>query len=246
MKQSNVYLIPDLIPSEASIQDSCCVVIDVLRATTTMITALGNGAQSITPVLTVEVAREVARNTNGLLGGERDCVKLPGFDFGNSPAEYTAERVGGQNIIMTTTNGTRAIMACLKSNKTLIAAFANLSAVIRHIADEPKLNIICAGTNGEITLEDTLLAAQLSPVATRPNSMIRHCWPGSYGRHACQPPDKHTFLTLYYKVEAGKTCNRQAWSAILSCVQLWILTQSSPYFPPKPKLSSCNFPDPLL
>ncbi len=89
-------MIPDLIPSEASIQDSCCVVIDVLRATTTMITALGNGAQSITPVLTVEVAREVARNTNGLLGGERDCVKLPGFDFGNSPAEYTAERVGGQ------------------------------------------------------------------------------------------------------------------------------------------------------
>ncbi len=161
MKQSNVYLIPDLIPSEASIQDSCCVVIDVLRATTTMITALGNGAQSITPVLTVEVAREVARNTNGLLGGERDCVKLPGFDFGNSPAEYTAERVGGQNIIMTTTNGTRAIMACLKSNKTLIAAFANLSAVIRHIADEPKLNIICAGTNGEITLEDTLLAGAI-------------------------------------------------------------------------------------
>ena len=93
MSQTNVFLIPDLIPTDNVIKDSRCVVIDVLRATTTIVNALGNQAASITPVITVEDAREVAAGTGSLLGGERDCIRLEGFDFGNSPAEYTQNLV---------------------------------------------------------------------------------------------------------------------------------------------------------
>ena len=113
MSQTNVFLLPDLIAADNIINDSLCVVIDVLRATTTIVNALGNQAASITPVVTVEEARKVAAGTGSLLGGERNCKRLEGFDFGNSPAEYARSRVANKEITLTTTNGTRALMACL-------------------------------------------------------------------------------------------------------------------------------------
>ena len=162
MSQTNVFLLPDLIAADNIINDSLCVVIDVLRATTTIVNALGNQAASITPVVTVEEARKVAAGTGSLLGGERNCKRLEGFDFGNSPAEYTQSRVANKEITLTTTNGTRALMACLGAEQILIAAFTNLTAVANAIAGHPKVNIVCAGTNGEITLEDALLAGALA------------------------------------------------------------------------------------
>ena len=162
MLQTNVFLLPDLIQNSDILSGSCCVVIDVLRATTTIINALGNQASSIIPVVSVEQARLTAQRADAMLGGERDCVKLEGFDFGNSPAEYTKERVKNQVIALTTTNGTRALLACVEAEQVLVAAFANLSAVRQKIANHRKVNIICAGTNGEITLEDTLLAGALA------------------------------------------------------------------------------------
>ena len=162
MSQTNVFLLPDLIPAISTIEDSCCVVIDVLRATTTIITALGNRATAIKPVVTIDEARQMAANSNCLLGGERDCRKLEGFDFGNSPAEYTKDRVDSQTIALTTTNGTRALMTCLEAQQVLVAAFINFTAVADAISSHTKVNIICSGTNGEITLEDTLLAGALA------------------------------------------------------------------------------------
>jgi len=170
MLQTNVFLLPDLIPNSDILSGSCCVVIDVLRATTTIVTAMGNHASSIIPVATVEQARLSAQQTGGMLGGERDCVKLEGFDFGNSPAEYTIERVKNQEITLTTTNGTRALLASVEADQVLVAAFANYSAVSRQIVNHPKVNIICAGTNGEITLEDSLLAGALA--AGRADSVL--------------------------------------------------------------------------
>lgn len=162
MLQTNVFLLPELIPSSDILSGSCSVVIDVLRATTTIVTALGNQASSIIPAVTVEQARLTAQRAQGMLGGERDCIKLEGFDFGNSPAEYTRELVENQVIALTTTNGTRALLACVEAEQVLVAAFANCSTVSQRIANHPKVNIICAGTNGEITLEDTLLAGALA------------------------------------------------------------------------------------
>ncbi len=162
MLQTNVFFLPDLISANSVIKDSCCVVIDVLRATTTIVTALGNQAAAIKPVVTVDEARQVAADWGCLLGGERDCVRLDGFNFGNSPSEYTRDRVENQTIALTTTNGTRALMACLDAEQILIAAFANFTTVVNAIAGHARVNIICAGTNGEITLEDTLLAGALA------------------------------------------------------------------------------------
>ena len=159
--QTNVYLLPDLIPPD-SLNGSCCVVLDVLRATTTIVTALSNGARHVTPCLTIEQAQRLARDRNVLLGGERHCLKPPEFHLGNSPNEYSAAVVQDREIAFTTTNGTKAMHACCQAKRILIAAFTNLSAIRSAVAEEGILNLVCSGTEGEITLEDTLLAGALA------------------------------------------------------------------------------------
>ncbi|MEC7565789.1 MAG: 2-phosphosulfolactate phosphatase [Planctomycetota bacterium] len=159
--QTHVYLLPDLIPP-GCLHGSCCVVLDVLRATTTIVTALSNGARSITPCLTIEQAQRLAQDRNVLLGGERHCLKPPEFHLGNSPAEYSAEVVRDREIAFTTTNGTKAMYACSEAKRIVIAAFTNLSAVRSAVAEEGILNLVCSGTADEITLEDTLLAGALA------------------------------------------------------------------------------------
>jgi len=199
MSQTNVFLLPDLIAADNIINDSLCVVIDVLRATTTIVNALGNQAASITPVVTVEEARKVAAGTGSLLGGERNCKKLEGFDFGNSPAEYTQSRVANKEITLTTTNGTRALMACLGADQILIAAFANLTAVANAIVGHPKVNIVCAGTNGEITLEDALLAGALAA-----------------GRNSSQQNDQALLaIDLWQQCEQSADLNRSIFEKLL-------------------------------
>jgi 2-phosphosulfolactate phosphatase len=94
-----------------------------------------------------------------LLGGERGGKPLPDFDAGNSPREYTCARCRGTTLVLTTTNGTRAMARCLEADRVLIAAFVNFSAVCEQLRSEKRpVHIVCAGSEGEITLEDTLLA----------------------------------------------------------------------------------------
>ena len=158
--QTNVFFLPKLINSD-TIDGSCCVIIDVLRATTTIVTAFANGARSIIPCLSIEQATEIANQQQVLLGGERNCVKPETFDLGNSPTEYSSDVVKDIDIAFTTTNGTKAMLACARADKLLLAAFSNLSAITSSTAQESTLNIICSGTNGEITLEDVLLAGAI-------------------------------------------------------------------------------------
>src|SRR5262249_9659060 len=110
------------------------VVIDVLRATSTEITALANGAEAIFPAATVEEARALKEKTPSLLlAGERHGLPPEGFDLGNSPREFTAEKVKGRKIVHTTTNGTLAWLACRNAAETLGAAFLNLNAVTERL-----------------------------------------------------------------------------------------------------------------
>ena len=117
------------------------VVIDVLRATTTIVHALVNGARRVIPAKTVEEAVskrvELGRDA-ALLCGERDAQPIPGFDLGNSPSEFTREKVADRALIMTTTNGTPALLAAGAAHVTLIAAFANVEAVAKRIRDLPR------------------------------------------------------------------------------------------------------------
>lgn len=161
-RQIHVHLLPDLIDPHESTGNTF-VVIDVLRASTTIVQALKSGVNAITPCLEVADARELAaRQTSPvLLGGERSGKPIAGFDLGNSPAEYTRDRVGGRRLVFTTTNGTRAMMRCLGAERILIGSFTNLSAIVAAIQESERVELICAGTNGEVTREDVLLAGAI-------------------------------------------------------------------------------------
>jgi 2-phosphosulfolactate phosphatase len=148
-----------------------CVVFDVLRATTSMITALARGAVRIFPVSEISQALELRhRLPAALLAGERDGVRIRAaqtggvdFDLGNSPREFTSSRVAGREIIMSTTNGTRALQACLGAPHVLAGAVVNMAAVAEWLQREKpvRLLIVCAGTFEEAAYEDTWAAGAL-------------------------------------------------------------------------------------
>ena len=139
------------------------VVIDVLRATSVMATALNAGAREIMTCREVAVAFDLAADSNPmpLLCGERGCQRIDGFDFGNSPAEYLEDRVRDRRLILTTTNGTRAIESVESVPVVVTSSFLNLSSTVRFLADYQRVHLVCAGTEGEVTLEDSLLAGAI-------------------------------------------------------------------------------------
>lgn len=167
-RQIDVYLLPALI-EPADLAGQAVVVIDVLRATTTIVQALAAGATQVIPCLEVDEARRIAAElgSDAILGGERGGLPIAGFDVGNSPAEYTPERVSNRPVVFTTTNGTRAMQRCRRARRVLIGAFVNFSALCRELADEKSLAIVCAGTDGQVTREDTLLAGAIADDLTR-------------------------------------------------------------------------------
>ncbi len=163
-KRIDVFLLPALL-GETDLTGRVAVVIDVLRATTTITHAIANKADCVIPMLSVDQAKEQgAQHPAALLGGERGGQKIDGFDLGNSPAEYPESVVRGKKIFFTTTNGTKAMQACRAAQEILIAAFVNLTAVCSELAEHEHVSIICAGTEGEITREDVLLAGAIVDV----------------------------------------------------------------------------------
>ncbi len=170
----SVYALPRYAEPE-ELSGGTAVVIDVLRAATTIVHALAAGAKEIIPCLEVAEAHALAqrfRVGEVLLGGERQGVAIDGFDLGNSPEEYTPDRVGGKTVILTTTNGTRAISRALKADEVFIAAFVNASAVLQRLFDRQSVHILCAGTDGQISEDDVLLAGMLVERLQRQGGMI--------------------------------------------------------------------------
>jgi 2-phosphosulfolactate phosphatase len=141
------------------------VVIDVVRASTTIVTALAGGARAVVPVGSPEEARARARTwVDGpvLVGGERGGSPPAGFDCGNSPAEYTPERVAGRTVIFTTTNGTRALLAVEGARRVSVGGFVNAAGVARWAAADPAdVLLVCAGERGRFCLEDAVCAGLL-------------------------------------------------------------------------------------
>lgn len=148
----------------ASIADATVVVIDVVRATTTIIEALANGARTIYPTSSTEDAVRLASSMgreDTLLCGERKGVKVEGFDLGNSPREFDAGTVAGKKLVMTTTNGTRALAVAAEGGRVLPCAFTNLTAVAEEVAGDAHVVIVCAGRQGHFSLDDALCAGHL-------------------------------------------------------------------------------------
>lgn len=160
--QLSVHFLPKLVAAE-SLRGTTAVVIDVLRATTTITHALQAGASAVIACLEIEEAQRLQQNDPQiLLGGERGGERIQGFDYGNSPLEYTPDRVSDKTIAFTTTNGTRAMQHCEQAETILLAAFANLSAISDALVGRSVVHILCAGTDGEVTREDVLLAGAIA------------------------------------------------------------------------------------
>lgn len=143
------------------LSNSVVVIIDVFRATSTIASALYNGAKCIIPVDSVPKAIEISKSIGGIPAGERDGKIAEGLEHGNSPMEYTREFIEGKTLVLTTTNGTRLLhMALDKNADTIISgAFPNLSAVCEFLVAENKNVILgCAGWKDRFNLEDTLFA----------------------------------------------------------------------------------------
>jgi 2-phosphosulfolactate phosphatase len=159
----NVHRLPEHVAA-ADLAGSAVVVIDVLRATSTITQAIASGAAEVVPFLEpgdALAAAEKADRRNVVFGGERKGGKIPGFDLGNSPSEYSPQIVGGKRVFITTTNGTRAMHHARLASRVVLGSFLNLSAVVASIKNETAIDILCAGTDGRETEEDILAAGSI-------------------------------------------------------------------------------------
>lgn len=149
---------------EEKIKDKVVVVIDVLRATSVMVTALNNGCKEVIPVSHVEEAREVVKKDREkyVLGGERNALKIEGFDYSNSPLDYTRENIQGKTLVMTTTNGTKAIKNAKGASRIFIASMINGKAVAKKLIELNKdIVFINAGTYGEFSIDDFITSGYI-------------------------------------------------------------------------------------
>lgn len=162
MQELRVYNLPRQIAAN-ELSRRAVVVIDLLRATSTICQALAAGASEVVPYLEIDDALAAASKdrSNVVLGGERHGKRIDGFDLGNSPAEYTPKSVGGRRVFLTTTNGTRALNHARLARRVVVGSFLNLSAVVASIRSEPQVDILCAGTDGVESREDILAAGAI-------------------------------------------------------------------------------------
>ncbi len=159
MNKIEVIHTPALLPLY-DLKDKVVVVIDILRATTTMCVAFQTGVSKILPVSTPEECL-LFKDFDFIIAAERNAQKVGGFDLGNSPFEYENPILAGRNIAFTTTNGTKAIKMAKEMNPAaiLIGSFLNISALCKQIqASNKDLILLCAGWKDKFNLEDTLFA----------------------------------------------------------------------------------------
>jgi 2-phosphosulfolactate phosphatase len=143
------------------VSNSIVVIIDVFRATSTIATALYNGATRVIPVDSVDKCIQIGKNTGGITAGERDGKIIPGLQYGNSPAEYPREFIAGKTLVLTTTNGTRLLHMALQcgASEVVTGSFPNISALCDHLQAQNKNVILgCSAWKDRFNLEDTLFA----------------------------------------------------------------------------------------
>jgi 2-phosphosulfolactate phosphatase len=158
----------------ARLRESMAVVIDVIRATSTIVVALGNGARGVRPVAGIDEAFAMKeKNPEALLAGERGGQALPGFDLGNSPREMTREQVGGREMILTTTNGTQALAACRGAREIVTASFLNFTAVVERMRSVgPPWIILCAGYEGQFGIDDAMVTGALAEALDQDHGLV--------------------------------------------------------------------------
>lgn len=166
----DVCLSPNLIDLY-DLEGKIVVVVDILRATSVMVTALAHGAREIIPVATLEEAKKYQQD-GFLCAAERGGAQVEGFPFDNSPFSYMCEEIIGKPIVITTTNGTLAISKSVTADQVLVGAFINIEALSKYIAGQNKDVIIhCAGWKGKTNMEDTLFAGALTELLSESHDL---------------------------------------------------------------------------
>lgn len=160
--QIEIYSTHNQVPNGQLISKNV-VIIDVLRATSVIATALNNGASKVKTTSAIDDAlKQKKKDASILLGGERNANKIEGFDFGNSPLEYTADKIQNKIIILSTTNGTQAIKKAEGARILIAASFLNINSVVTYLSEvNEDFTIICSGTNGKFSLDDGLCAGMI-------------------------------------------------------------------------------------
>lgn len=160
MKRIEVCLTPELI-HQFDLSGKIVVAVDIFRATSCMVSGMAYGVEAIYPVATVDECLELGKQ-GMVTAGERGGIKVDGFEIGNSPFDYMNDAYIGKSIAVSTTNGTKTIIASLAADEILIGAFLNINAIAEHLAHSGKDVVIhCAGWQGTVNLEDTLFAGAL-------------------------------------------------------------------------------------
>lgn len=204
------HFLPQLVePGEVA--DETVVVIDVLRASTTITHALAAGCREIIPCLEVEDARQAAAQLPPgvvVLGGERGGLPIEGFTVGNSPDECHAGSIGGKTLVFTTTNGTRAMLACRLARRVLVGAFVNLPAVCRALEKDAadagsNVHLLCAGTRGQITREDVLFAGAIVDGLSRDDRPWKLNDQAAIARDAWRQAMGHSLGSVDYSPRGG-------------------------------------------
>ncbi len=178
MSKIFAHLLPALV-TEETVAGGVAVVFDILRATTTIVHAMAAGASKVIPTLDEQTAMELARKAapladgraGAVTGGERRGLLIPGFDLDNNPFAYTPEVVAGRTVVFTTSNGTKAMLHCRAADVVYVGAFVNLSALVEQLSRETRpIHLVCAGTMGQISLEDCLAAGAVAHELFKQNS----------------------------------------------------------------------------
>ncbi len=158
LRKVEVCLSPALFPVYYSNKNCVVVVIDVFRATSAIVTAFDNGIKEIIPVSSLEEAREY-KEKGYFVGAERKGEIIEGFDFGNSPFSYMQEKLKGETVVLTTTNGTKALNRAKAADRVIVGSFLNLTAVVDYLKAQKKdVLLLCAGWRDRYNMEDTLFA----------------------------------------------------------------------------------------
>jgi 2-phosphosulfolactate phosphatase len=192
-----VFFTPSSIVSDENSANDIYIVVDVIRATTSMAVMFDQGASRVFVAGSVEQAWEAANTIPGrLLCGERNVQRIPGFDYGNSPVEYAQLDLTGRELIMTTTNGTRAFYACPEQSIRLAGSFYNAEAVVAQALELAQaragiIHIVCAGEFDYFALDDAVCAGYLALELQRQHPEI-HLWESAYASialyEAYKPP----------------------------------------------------------
>jgi len=203
----DVAVTPDGL-DRAAVATCSVLVIDVLRASTCIVTALANGCAGIVPVASPEEARlRLAGVPDALVAGERRGEPLEGFDLGNSPLEFTRERIGGRVVIMTTSNGTRALLAARGAVAIGVAAFVNLAAAAAWaLGGRRDVLLLCSGERGARSLEDHVCAGLLAERLVT----------GEPRAHATPAAEEAAAVARRYGKEVGRLAHDSSWARHLA------------------------------